>query len=99
LTGLALEDLTPETVVLLYGVCSYETAWSGGKTISPWCNIFSELDLQVLEYHQDLDYYWKDGYGNELNLQIACPTLQDLLENLRCDLKYNDLNESNRKQF
>ncbi|KAF4532550.1 hypothetical protein B566_EDAN010842, partial [Ephemera danica] len=66
--------------------CSFETAMmqiSGEE--SPWCAVFSENDLQVIEYAEDLRYYWRDGYGFNISRQQACPAVQDLLRHFqRC---------------
>ena len=39
--------------------------------------------LQVLEYAEDLELYWFDGYGKELNTKIACPMFKDAFAHLR----------------
>lgn len=38
---------------------------------------------QVFEYGADLKYYYVDGYGNEVNLELGCPLVQDLVDKLR----------------
>jgi multiple inositol-polyphosphate phosphatase/2,3-bisphosphoglycerate 3-phosphatase len=69
-------------VELMYLACSFETAWNP-EQLSPWCSPFSEEDLKVLEYHQDLDYYWIDGYGYELTYKQACAPVQDVVKNFQ----------------
>lgn len=34
--------------------------------------------LKVLEYAEDLKYYWQDGYGHELTYRQACPAFRDM---------------------
>lgn len=32
-----------------------------------------------MEYHEDLKYYWIDGYGHEITYKQACPAFNDML--------------------
>ena len=42
------------------------------------------LDLMdLMEYREDLKQFWTSGYGYEINRQVACFTLRDVLENFR----------------
>lgn len=34
----------------------------------------------MLEYHQDLSYYYKSSYGSAVNKNIQCKTVKDMLE-------------------
>jgi len=36
-----------------------------------------------LEYHQELKYWYKNGYANPLNYDMACPLLKDMAMNLK----------------
>lgn len=69
---ISLDDLS-----LVYVTCSFETAWFPKKH-SPWCSLLSDDDFKVLEYAEDLDYYWIDGYGHPINHEQACPTIRDM---------------------
>lgn len=70
----------------MYTVCAFETAWhrprhdSGSKSSyeSVWCNFFDVAALEALEFFEDLEYYWNDGYGYELTHRIACPAIADM---------------------
>jgi multiple inositol-polyphosphate phosphatase/2,3-bisphosphoglycerate 3-phosphatase len=42
--------------------------------------VFNKEQLKLLEYAEDLKYYYKGGYGNELNGKVGCPPLKDLYE-------------------
>lgn len=75
-------SLNFEDVALMYFTCAYETAWTP-KTISPWCFVFSEMDLMALEYLQDLKYFWLHGYGYDINFRQACVTLNDMISHFR----------------
>ncbi|XP_049811872.1 multiple inositol polyphosphate phosphatase 1 isoform X1 [Schistocerca nitens] len=67
---------------VMYLTCTFETAWEK-RGVSPWCSVFSEEDLKVFEYSEDLKYYWVDGYGYELTYKQACPALKDMMEHLQ----------------
>ncbi|CAG7833584.1 unnamed protein product [Allacma fusca] len=71
--------LTLAEVELLHQTCSFETAWTPDG-LSPWCAIFDEDDFEILEYRQDLEYYWVDGYGHELTYKQACAPIGDILD-------------------
>ncbi|XP_037726994.1 multiple inositol polyphosphate phosphatase 1 [Drosophila subpulchrella] len=81
-----LPGLQPEDVQLMYTVCAFETAWhrprrgSGSRSSSDsvWCNFFDVAALEALEFFEDLEYYWNDGYGYELTHRIACPAIADM---------------------
>lgn len=76
------KPLTPEQVEIMYLTCAFESAWDPSNP-SPWCNLFDEYDFQILEYRQDIEYYWIDGYGYKLTYQIACPTIEDIVQKIR----------------
>lgn len=73
-------------VELIYTMCGYETAWRhhlyNGKSI--WCSLFdkNEDHLKILEYLEDLEYYYIDGPGFEVTRKVACKTVNDLLTHL-----------------
>ncbi|XP_026670579.1 multiple inositol polyphosphate phosphatase 1 isoform X2 [Ceratina calcarata] len=66
-----------ESIHLMYLICGFETAWYKNSE-SPWCKLFSLHDLKVLEFAEDLGYYWVDGYGYELTYEQACPAMRDV---------------------
>lgn len=71
---LSLEDITN-----LYDVCRYERAWNPDET-SSFCAPFEEEDLKVLEFYEDLEYWSKNGYANELNYKMSCPLVKDMVD-------------------
>ena len=72
--SLTLDDITD-----LYDVCRYERAWNPKKT-SSFCAPFQEDDLKVLEFYEDLEYWHKNGYANELNYKMSCPLVKDMVD-------------------
>lgn len=75
-------NLDANTVRLMYTVCAFETAWQRRKEPSVWCQLFDRNNLQTLEFAEDLEYYWNDGYGYELTHQIACPAIADMFKHI-----------------
>ncbi|XP_037805201.1 multiple inositol polyphosphate phosphatase 1-like [Penaeus monodon] len=73
---------TPVEVQIMYDACRYYTAWEP-ETPSAWCAVFTKSDLKVLEYWQDLKYYYKSGYGHRINYEQACRLVQDLVRTFR----------------
>lgn len=72
-------NLTLEKVDMMYEMCRYEKAWHL-QTLPAWCAAFSKRELKVLEYQNDLNYYYKSGYGNSMNQRMACPLVKDMFE-------------------
>ncbi|XP_076275290.1 multiple inositol polyphosphate phosphatase 2 [Rhynchophorus ferrugineus] len=68
-------------IYTMYVACGFETAWNK-QSKSPWCSLFTKEDLLILEYLEDLKYYWIDGYGHELTYKQACPAIGDMINHL-----------------
>ncbi|RLU20082.1 hypothetical protein DMN91_006688 [Ooceraea biroi] len=71
-------DAGPELQNLL------RNAWAVTK-LSPWCAVFSKDELRILEYREDLYYYYKAGYGRDINSRLGCPLLHDMMQHF-CDV-------------
>lgn len=63
----------------MYNQCKFEMAILGR---SAWCAMFTEEDLKLLEFREDLDDFHKDSYGHDRNWQQACPVAQDLFDKI-----------------
>ena len=50
--------------------------------VSPWCSLFSEDNLKILEFADDLKYYWKDGYGFDINRKMTQPLMAEMHQKL-----------------
>ncbi|KAK3889555.1 hypothetical protein Pcinc_006448 [Petrolisthes cinctipes] len=77
-----MHPLSLDELVAVYDECRYETAFWAGRD-SVWCSPFTDDDFEVMEYYQDLKYYYEDSYGHPLNLKTACRTLADLFMHFR----------------
>lgn len=76
--------LEAKQVDSFWDMCRYDQAWYLQED-SPWCAAFTKEHVSVLEYLEDLNYYYKGGYGNELNSNIMCAAVQDMLRNLQSE--------------
>ncbi|XP_054282249.1 multiple inositol polyphosphate phosphatase 1-like [Macrosteles quadrilineatus] len=70
-------NLTKDNVKDIYDGCRYQKAWNVTGT-SPWCAAFTKEELQVLEYGEDVKYFYKSGPGKPMNMRLACPLVKDL---------------------
>jgi len=66
-----------ENVETIYNMCRYDKTLNYNAT-SAWCASFSYSDLLVLEYLNDLESYYQDGYGYNINVEQACNPVVDL---------------------
>ncbi|XP_047024736.1 multiple inositol polyphosphate phosphatase 1-like [Helicoverpa zea] len=71
-------DVQKEIILRMYQLCRYNKAWDVVK-ISPWCSAFTREDLKRLEYAEDLETYYKYGYGSALNKDVGCTHVKDMM--------------------
>ena len=62
---------------LMYIACNFDLAWRPDQP-SPWCGVFSDEQLEVMEYREDLEYYWVDGPGHAVTAAQSCVLMRDL---------------------
>ncbi len=74
------EVLTLSDIDNMYNGCVFGQAWNPSSP-APWCQVFTQEELDLLEYREDLEYYWQDGYGYELSQRQACVLAKNVLEN------------------
>ncbi|KAG5676678.1 hypothetical protein PVAND_006495 [Polypedilum vanderplanki] len=68
----------------MWDMCRYDQAWYLQEP-SPWCVAFTREHVNILEYLEDLKYYSKGGYGNEINSKLMCAAVQDMLRTLQSE--------------
>lgn len=76
--------LEAELVNTMYDMCRFEQAWSVSQP-SVWCAAFTPEQIKVLEYNEDIKYFYKAGYGNPLNQNQPCEAVKDMLKFLESD--------------
>jgi len=74
--------LNQKQVDTIWDMCRYDQAWYL-QDESPWCAAFTPEHVNILEYHEDLKYYYTSGYGNPLNNNVMCAAVQDMVRNLQ----------------
>ncbi|TDH01395.1 hypothetical protein EPR50_G00179420 [Perca flavescens] len=73
-------NITDDMAEAAFYLCAYEFAI---KTVnSPWCQLFDEVDAQVMEYANDLKQFWKRAYGYDINRKSSCILFHDLFSRL-----------------
>lgn len=77
-----LYSISIENIDAMYDACRYEKAWTVTK-LSPWCAVFSKEELRILEYREDLYYYYKAGYGRNIKNRLVCFLLKDMRKHFR----------------
>lgn len=82
------QQLRQNEVDVLYTLCKHEQIFEM-RAHSTFCGAFSIANHQVLEYYQDLVYYYRYGYGfpsfRTLYENIYCFAMQDLLTFIQSD--------------
>lgn len=80
-----VDNLTIRDIELIYTMCGFETSWQHHlfNDESIWCTLFkNEKHLKVMEFLEDLEYYWIDGHGFEITRKVACKTVEDIFRRL-----------------
>ncbi|XP_037908515.1 multiple inositol polyphosphate phosphatase 1-like [Hermetia illucens] len=68
----------------LWDMCRFEAAWFIDQP-SAWCTAFTMDDVLVFEYLDDLGKEHANGYSTDVNPNIPCELMQDLLTRLSSD--------------
>ncbi|XP_030030453.1 multiple inositol polyphosphate phosphatase 1 isoform X2 [Manduca sexta] len=85
-------QLSTEDVYSLYELCRFYRSWTENLR-SPWCAAFTEQDLVVLEYRDDVRHYHRNGYGSWVNVNLGAAPLRDLYKTFEAVVE----NQSSRK--
>ncbi|XP_058829522.1 multiple inositol polyphosphate phosphatase 1 [Topomyia yanbarensis] len=74
-------NLSTEQVEAMWDACRYEQAWHL-QQLSPWCSVFTKEQVNVLEYKEDLSYYYQNSYGYDKSANLACYAVADMMKHL-----------------
>lgn len=74
--------LTSKQVDVMWDMCRYDQAWYL-QDDSAWCAAFTPKHVDVLEYLEDLKYYYKSGPGSDINKNIMCAAVKDMVRFLQ----------------
>lgn len=74
--------LSSKQVDAMWDMCRYDQAWYLQED-SAWCAAFTPKHVDILEYLEDLKYYYKSGPGSEINSKIMCAAVKDMVKNLQ----------------
>jgi len=84
-TFLGLNTTSPLTMSdldMMYVMCNFDLAWQPSRH-SIWCYMFSTLGLRMMEYREDLEYFWVDGPGYQVTGQQACVLAKDMVDTFK----------------
>lgn len=74
--------LNPKQIDRIWDMCRYNQAWNLDVKRSAFCAAFTPEHVNILEYLDDLKYYYKASYGFPENANVMCSTIQDMVKNL-----------------
>lgn len=73
--------LTRGDVNLIPYLCGFESQITG--RLSPFCDVFTDKELRMYQYSNDLRYYYGIGPGTDLPRKMMTPFLDSLVDLLR----------------
>ena len=79
LSDLLTQDIDLVKLEAIWVSCTFGQAWHP-KKLTPWCNILSENQVKYLAYREDLEYFYVDSYGHEINYDQACVLIKDVIK-------------------
>jgi multiple inositol-polyphosphate phosphatase/2,3-bisphosphoglycerate 3-phosphatase len=75
ISNLVGSQLDLETLDAIWVACSFGQAWQPQK-LSPYCGFFNQNQIKLMEFRENLEYYYVDSYGNDINLGQSCVLIQ-----------------------
>jgi multiple inositol-polyphosphate phosphatase / 2,3-bisphosphoglycerate 3-phosphatase len=76
--------LSFENISLIWEMCRFEQAWFVQNS-SAWCAAFLPEHVNILEYLEDLQYFYEAGHVHQLNSNLMCAAIQDMLRFMQTD--------------
>ncbi|XP_011501782.1 PREDICTED: multiple inositol polyphosphate phosphatase 1-like [Ceratosolen solmsi marchali] len=72
-----IRSLNFNEIYAIYTTCRYEVAWNPDQ-LSIWCMLFLFEEMKLMEYIEDLSYYYISGPGRKLSGQLGCHAVSDM---------------------
>ncbi|CAH0691653.1 unnamed protein product [Spodoptera exigua] len=63
----------------IYELCRFYRSWDPTLK-SPWCSVFTDEELVIMEYYDDVRHYYRNGYGSWINDNLGRLPLKDLYD-------------------
>ncbi|XP_050675841.1 multiple inositol polyphosphate phosphatase 1-like [Leptidea sinapis] len=79
-------QLTAAEVYTLHELCRFYRSWSPTLR-SPWCAAFTNEDLVVIEYRDDVRHFQRNGYASTINAKLGHFVLRDMYENFAASVQ------------
>lgn len=81
-TRLGFQDvLTTDQIDAMWNACRFEQAWNLRQP-SPWCSVFTKTHVNVIEYKEDLNYYYQNSYGYAMGSNLSCHAMADMMKHM-----------------
>jgi len=73
-------EVTHEDVWMAWALCRYDLAEFPNvhEHISPWCAIFSDENMKMFDFNDDLVFYQLGGYGHDINWKMTKPLVEEM---------------------
>ena len=82
-------SLSYDEIKLMYGVCSWDLIMFNGSLSKGMCSMFTQDELSVIEYGEDIDDYYMRSNAYNISYQSSCPLLRDVLQSLQAQAGRN----------
>ena len=71
-------EMSSELVILVWAICRYERAWTYlvDSSYPAWCSVFSNEDLDIFAFDEDLKYYYDNGRAFPITTKMTQPLFQ-----------------------
>ncbi|XP_057306943.1 multiple inositol polyphosphate phosphatase 1-like [Hydractinia symbiolongicarpus] len=76
-------SLSYDEVKMMYKVCSWDIIMFNGSLQNGICSMFTQDELSVIEYNEDMDDYYKRSNAYELSYKSSCPLLRDIYNSIK----------------
>ncbi|CAI2188773.1 2304_t:CDS:2 [Funneliformis geosporum] len=72
--------LEPIHANYIYLACAYDIIFFNKH--KHWCELLQQEEILILEYFNDMKYYYEFAYGNDLNKRLACKLVSEIVKSV-----------------